>query len=324
MTIIFKGYFKPNTIGDILIQFDYDIRFEKFLIGDVEVRIEPRENTFVATISLEIDDPTYDHLDNYKYLRDNEFIKDVQKKLRTVVEKIIRNLKYFYGIVALDDRNECIPFEEAYTWSDQPDKWHVTQDRPDTALQGRESHDKIDSSFINGLPSLIEKGIEPLFGFTHLHKAFLETNTRHQWIDATTAAELSIKEFLTIYKPDLAPLLLHLPSPSIQKLYGEILKAYTGKSSPMTSVLSKGAEQRNLLIHRARQVAPSRNDTDLYLHQVQVAIMHLHTLLEADSKLFEHLLKRSEDKLSALVERIKEEAKPSKKKQLKGLFGDAF
>jgi hypothetical protein len=324
MDILFKGYFKPGTIGKVSILFGDGIRFEKLIIGDIEVRIEPRDNIFVATIALEIDENTYDHLDNNKNLRDNKFIVEVQKKLRTVIEKIIRNLKYLYGIPELDDRNERIPLEELYTWSDRPDKWYVTRDSSDAVLQGSDLQYKIDNNFLIWIPSLIEDGIEPLFGFTHLHKAFLETNTRHQWIDATTAAELSIKEFLTIYKPELAPFLLHVPSPPIRKLYGEILRDYTGKASPMTNVLSKGADQRNLLIHRARQVAPTRNDTDIYLHQVQIAIMHLHTLMEPNSKLFEYLLKRSEDKLSLLVARIKQEAEPSKTKQSSGLFGDTL
>jgi hypothetical protein len=320
MKIQFKGYFKPGTIGNTSVEVGDSRNFEKLTIGDIEVSIDPRNHVFAATISIEIDEDTYDHLDNNRNLRENKVISEVQHKLRTVIEKIVRYLKYLYGIPELDDRNERIPFEESYTWSDQQGQWRVTRDNREVAYRGRDLTYRIDNNFLTWMPMLIEKGVEPLFGFTHLHKAFLESNTRHQWIDATTAAELSIKEFLTIYKPELSPLLLHLPSPPLRKLYGEILKDYTGKPSPMTSVLSKGADQRNLLIHRAREVAPSRNETDVYLHQVQIAIMHLHTLLEPDSKLFEYLLKRSEDKLSILVERIKQDANPPKPKQMASLF----
>jgi hypothetical protein len=321
MKIQFKGYFKPGTIDNTSVEVGGNRNFEKLTIGHIEVEIDPRNHVFVATISVDVDKNTYEHLESNRNLRDNQVISEIQHKLRTTIEKIVRYLKYFYGIPELDDRNERIPFEESYTWSDEKGKWYVTSDNPEVAYRGRDLTYRIDNNFLAWMPLLIENGVEPLFGFTHLHKAFLESNTRHKRIDATTAAELSIKEFLTIYKPELSPLLLNLPSPPLKKLYGDVLRDYTGKPSPMTSALAKGSEQRNLLIHRARQTAPSKNETDVYLHQVQIAIMHLHTLLEPDSKLFEYLLKRSEDKLAILHERINQEAFLTKPKRLTNLFG---
>jgi hypothetical protein len=57
--------------------------------------------------------------------------------------------------------------------------------------------------------------------FRHLHRAENERDDpRHAWIDATIAAELAIKEFFILYKPELAPFVLEVPSPPLSKLYG--------------------------------------------------------------------------------------------------------
>ena len=50
-------------------------------------------------------------------------------------------------------------------------------------------------------------------------------------------------------KPDLATLLVEVPSPPIDKLYGRVLEAYLGTASPFKNKLAEGATRRNRLLH---------------------------------------------------------------------------
>ena len=43
--------------------------------------------------------------------------------------------------------------------------------------------------------------------------------------------------------------------------------------------LQKGATRRNELVHRPATAAPDLKETNIYLHQIEVAIFELYTLL---------------------------------------------
>jgi hypothetical protein len=126
---------------------------------------------------------------------------------------------------------------------------------------------------------------EPFLALRHLHRARREGNPRHKWIDATIAAELGIKEFLLRKKPDLEALLLEMPSPPLNKLYGAILKQYGGESSPWKNKIAKGAEVRNDLLHIPRHKAIAPWKANEYVNDVQSAIYHLLALLYPEDPL---------------------------------------
>jgi hypothetical protein len=115
-----------------------------------------------------------------------------------------------------------------------------------------------------------------------LHRAKLEFNPQHRWIDATIAAEIGIKEFLVTFKPGLAPLLLDIPSPPLKKLYGDVLEAYTGQRSPMLSKLHAGVEMRNKLVHQPAHQEITTTDALQYVYDVELALLHLTLLLYPD------------------------------------------
>ena len=102
---------------------------------------------------------------------------------------------------------------------------------------------------------------------------------RSAWIEATTAAELAIKEALIQLEPKLAVLLLELPSPPLDKLYRKVLKDVAGEESPKWRVLMDGAVRRNKLIHRPGTEAPDAEENIQYLEAVREAFMHLKKLV---------------------------------------------
>ncbi len=129
------------------------------------------------------------------------------------------------------------------------------------------------------LQQMIADDVKPLVGMRYLHRAKAEADPRYRWVDATIAAELSIKEILQMARPETEVLFKHFPSPPLSKLYGEILDAYLGERSPYLKALSSGAEKRNALIHR-----PIATDIDAvtaqeYVGNVEAAIFHALALL---------------------------------------------
>jgi hypothetical protein len=306
MLIKLRGHFRAHTLDNATINVSEGYhRYNVFIVDDVEVKVYSLDTVFELTIETDITEELYQHLEGIGYLSDNNELCTLLTKLKSIAGKLVQYIKYFWGIPELEDNNDQPRLQAAYTWRDKDEIWRITQDRQETNWKPTQPYYQLDENFIRWMPSLLNNDIDPLFGFTHLHKAFLETNTRHQWIDATIAAELAFKEFLGKFAKEVTPLLTHLPSPPLDKMYGSVLEAYTGQRSPVVKCFNNGSRVRNELIHRPRQVMPTKEETDEYLNQVQVALFHLHSLLNPESELFKFLLKRAEDKLSIVQERIK-------------------
>ncbi len=131
----------------------------------------------------------------------------------------------------------------------------------------------------------IDEGLLPLMAMRHLHRAVLESENRYKWIDATTAAELAVKEILIRKNPNLKILLETMPSPSLNKLYGDVLHEYMGEASPYKNKLGKGANVRNKLIHNPNFEDVNDESTDKYVDMVEKAIFHLLSIAYPDSDL---------------------------------------
>ena len=134
---------------------------------------------------------------------------------------------------------------------------------------------------------------QPFFALRHLHKAINEFNPRYKWIDATIAAELAIKEFLIRLRPEIETLLLEMPSPPIDKLYGSVLKSFTGQSSPKLRELRDGMVMRNKLLHRPTETTVTSEEANAYVADVESAIYHLMTLLYPKDTLVKHRYRMS-------------------------------
>jgi hypothetical protein len=146
----------------------------------------------------------------------------------------------------------------------------------------------------------MDRGIKPFFAFNHLHKAFNEPNSRHQWINATICAELAFKEFLAVYDSKCASLITYAPSPPLPILYKQVLNEQTGEESPFAKELGDGATLRNSLIHKPKHPSPDKKKTDIYLHVVQSAILHLQYLLYKDIPVFKFFYERSVEQLNRI------------------------
>jgi hypothetical protein len=131
----------------------------------------------------------------------------------------------------------------------------------------------------------IDAGIEPLVAMRHLHRAILEEEPHHKWIDATIAAELAVKEVLCRAVPEIEALLLEVPSPPLSKLYGSLLKRYLGQESPFRKQLVTGQEKRNQLVHRPSFQKVSISEANEYVAAVEGAVFHLLSLLYPDDRL---------------------------------------
>jgi len=138
------------------------------------------------------------------------------------------------------------------------------------------------------IQDLLNQRIEPFLALRHLHKARNETLPHYKWIDATTAAELAIKEFLIKSKPEIATLLLEIPSPPLQKLYGTILESLGFEKSPRLKEISKGVETRNKLVHRPEEIVIDPGEANKYVRDVEIAIHHLILMLYPNNKHIEY------------------------------------
>lgn len=109
-----------------------------------------------------------------------------------------------------------------------------------TVIVSSGSRHPLDDDSFQLITESLDTNISPLLAMRHLHRAKHERSPHHQWIDATIAAELAIKEVLSRAIPELEVLLLNVPSPPLSKLYGEILKTYLGEESPYRKKSLKG------------------------------------------------------------------------------------
>tara|TARA_Y100000588_G_scaffold792_1_gene1072 strand:+ start:1640 stop:2542 length:903 start_codon:yes stop_codon:yes gene_type:complete len=143
------------------------------------------------------------------------------------------------------------------------------------------------------IQSSVDNGVEPLLAMRHLHRAKSEFLPHHKWIDATIAAELAIKEVLSKAQPELEPLLLHMPSPPLSKLYGEIMDKYLGEPSPYKNKINKGVEIRNKLVHRHDSPSIDNQKANDYVADIERAIFHLLTLVYPDDQLIKQTYERA-------------------------------
>ena len=204
--------------------------------------------------------------------------------LSKATRKVLYLIKYCLNCTYLNDN--LFSYKGTY-WSIDKSKWERIPDISDAILDIHlllPLNEKTSKSIQN----YIENDFEPFFALRHLHRAKKEHNPRYKWIDATIAAELAIKEFLIILKPEIETLLLEVPSPPIYKLYGSILEYYKKEKSPKVKELAKGAETRNKLVHRPKDIHIDDEQANKYIHDVETAIYHLLTLLYPDDSIMKH------------------------------------
>ena len=127
------------------------------------------------------------------------------------------------------------------------------------------------------LQELLSENEEALVATSYLHQARNSRNKRYQWIYATMAAELAIKEILVRIEPKLQVILGALPSPPLNRLYGDVLESVAGVRSASLSRLQNGAQRRNELVHNPNSPTPTFNEVNEYIDFIEDRVKWLLT-----------------------------------------------
>ena len=204
-------------------------------------------------------------------------LSEIRQSVRDLIALIKYHLRHFniressYSI-----KSEC--------WLGAGDEW---QEIPSVIFISHESfsHQPLNDETHDAVQSELTSGVIPLVAMRHLHRAKIETQPHHKWIDATIAAELAVKEVLCRAHPAMETMLIEMPSPPFSKMYGPLLKHYLGEESPFRKKLITGQERRNALVHRPGALLIDTQEANDYVAVVEAAIFHLLSLLYRQDEL---------------------------------------
>ncbi|PWG78050.1 hypothetical protein [Pararcticibacter amylolyticus] len=297
MKIYLRYIAKPNGSDNVQVSVNSD-RVITFQLEDTKITVTKDRYVFQLEKTIELDENEINELKDLEKFYENGAVSyKIAEPLFDKMKQIVEYLKFFYGISELDENftSNGVPewSEDGVAWNKIPMKYRATW-KPSGPVY------YLPESLLPWLPLIAKKGIKPFFAFNHLHKAFNEFNTRHQWINATICAELAFKEFLATYDDKCVSLITYAPSPPLPILYKQVLFEQTGEKSPFAKELGDGATIRNNLIHKPKYPSPSKDETNEYLHVVQSAILHLQYLLYKDIPVFEFFFKRSLSQLARI------------------------
>lgn len=292
-----KGTFKPKGEDEMDLNPDKFISLSK---GSLLFRIKTGDKQFELVEIHQLKSTEISYLEDIeKKGLPNEKIESVFTKLREEAKNILKLLKYFYGIYKFDER---LYMDESWNWTKDGENWQSIPDKREAKWIPALARYVLPDNLFPLLLECQDQNITPFYAFDHLHKAYAdEFNPRHQWINATIALELAFKEFLGRLDPRTIFLIEHVPSPPLHKLYKNVLMDYTGEASPYVSIISKGVETRNKLVHHPGSLHPNHKDTLIYLHQCECAILHLYTLLHKGNEAVNYFYSLAKERL----ERVK-------------------
>ena len=267
-------------------QFKVPLEGKTSIIVDIILDEGIVESFYQFKVSKEMWDVLQRDVQNGKTLcpKLQDELSSMTSNISKATRKVLSLIKYCFNC---PDLNDNLFSHKGIYWSIDKSKWKKIPERT-YAIIDIQSSITLNEKTSNSIQNYIENDFEPFFALRHLHRAKNEGNPRHKWIDATIAAELAIKEFLIRLKPDIETLLLEVPSPPLHKLYGSILKYYTNERSPRLKELAEGVEIRNKLIHRPKDMHIGDEEANQYIHDVEIAIYHLLTLLYPDDSINKH------------------------------------
>ena len=208
-------------------------------------------------------------------LRTNDYDKlnDGEKKQLSDIRNPIREaVRQFAGLLKqelhrYDIKDELISISY-FEWSIADSQWSSVPYGLSVNLWSS-SLGNLNAITAKRLQELLFENEEALVATSYLHQARNSDNRRYQWIYATMAAELAVKEILVRIEPKLQVILEELPSPPLQKLYGDVLESVAGVRSISLSTLQKGAQKRNQLVHNPNSPTPTFDEVDEYIAFVE-------------------------------------------------------
>lgn len=206
-------------------------------------------------------------------LRVNEYDKlsDSEKRgLHRITSSIVKSMRQLVGLIKQEhsrfDISDGLISNVRIEWSLGDNEWHPTPRavRISSAMYGLGN---VNDTKAKKLQELLSENEQALVATSYLHQAINAESSRYQWIYATIAAELAIKEILVRIEPKLEVILRTLPSPPLNKLYGDVLESVAGVRSEGLKKLQEGAERRNKLLHSlGDDNPPSSDEAHEYIH----------------------------------------------------------
>ncbi len=203
--------------------------------------------------------------------------REICSEVNSAARRAVEYVKYFLGRDEISD--EAVYEITTFSWSLDPKADYTELPNRVTGRINDRNQLALTYSMRSKLQDGINENINPFVAMRHLYRAIQEKNPRFKWIDATIAAELAVKEALIRKEPQLAAFIEHVPSPPLQKLYGELLETYLGARSPQRTALAEGATKRNKLVHQPAEIQVTEEEAQDYVNVVMKAIHHLYALL---------------------------------------------
>jgi len=212
---------------------------------------------------------------NYNKLSDGEKteLHDITRPVREAVKRFVGLLKqelHRYNI-----KDELIA-NVRIEWSLGDNEWNPIP-RGLMADVRVDYLGNLDEKTANHLQELLLEDEEALIATSYLHHARNLMNRRYQWIYATIAAELAVKEVLVRIEPKLRVILEELQSPPLNKLYGKVLQSVAGVKLPSSDLekLRQGAIKRNELVHNPKSATPTFDEVNGYIDFIDVKVKWL-------------------------------------------------
>lgn len=233
-------------------------------------------NTIEAETVVEgVNEETIQTLETNGY---NALSEEEKSEISSFTSQLNQAVKQFAGLLKqelhrYDLKDELIGNPFSY-WSLEGNQWHSIP-RELQVNSEITSLGNLNEKFAQHLQGLLTEDEKPLIATSYLHQARDRGNRRYRWIYATMAAELAIKEILVRIEPKLQVLLEELPSPPLNKLYGDVLESVAGVRSAGLSRLQNGARRRNQLVHNPNSPTPTFDEVKEYINFVEDRIIWL-------------------------------------------------
>lgn len=297
MKVHFKGSFTIlRNIGGSGI-FQFLVPFQEKNNIDIKIEIERKDNKkhIDTTCQYEISDSLWEALqngeDNEISEEDKEELSNITNSLREATKEVLNHIKYYLGEYELE---EPLFSGRGYFWSLDKKEWKQLHGKISVQISMPRKLYLGNNNNSEKIQQLLEQNETPYFKFSlnFLHKAKRENHPHFKWINATIAAELAIKEFLSRKEPKVRSILIELPSPPFSKLFGSILEKYAGEKSPKRNKLINGQNIRNQLVHRPQEVPITIEKAEEYVRDVEIAIYHLLHLLYPNNNIITMFCRR--------------------------------
>jgi len=207
---------------------------------------------------------------DYDKLRDGE-----KTKLSNITHPIEEAVRQFAGLLKQElpgyDINDELIVRPYYEWSLGDNQWFLVPQELRGTLIADRSSGTLNAITAKSLQEVLFEDEEAVVATSYLHQARNSENRRYQWIYATMAAELAVKEILVRIEPKLQVIVETFPSPPLDGLYCDVFRkiAKTKSIEDDRNTLRDGARTRNRLVHNPRSHTPTLEEVNEYINFIE-------------------------------------------------------